>query len=258
MRLVLIQWAQKPENSHSQNLEQGLELARCAPECDLMLFPELWPSGAFDYEKVEQDGEPLDGPSQKAFANLAREKKCWLAPGSFVEQTEKGLANCLPLYDDKGELQGAYRKIHLFGYQSREAELLQAGTEPLVVESPWGKIGFAICYDLRFPELFRKLVDKGAQIFLMASAWPAVRLHALRLFNQSRAHENLAFLINANAAGVSGGLPLGGHSMVVDPSGKILAEAGEEENMVTVEINEKRVEEMRNIFPALQDRVFTG
>ena len=80
--------------------------------------------------------------------------------------------------DPEGKILARYRKIHLFGYQSEEKKLLTAGKEVVVAPTPWGPAGISTCYDLRFPEFFRKMVDKGATIFLVASAWPLVRLEA--------------------------------------------------------------------------------
>ncbi|MCC7409145.1 MAG: carbon-nitrogen family hydrolase, partial [Phycisphaeraceae bacterium] len=106
------------------------------------------------------------------------------------------------------------------------------------------------------PELYRRMVDAGAEMFLVASAWPAARREAWRLFNQARAHENLAFLFSCNGCGTSGGALLGGHSMFVDPWGKILAEAGEEPCLLTAEVDPAAVADARGRFSALDDRVF--
>jgi predicted amidohydrolase len=107
---------------------------------------------------------------------------------------------------------------------------------------------------LRFPELFRRMVDQGAEVFLVASAWPLARVEAWRLFNRARAHENLAFLISCNCAGQNAGKHYGGHSMIVDPWGRVLAEGGQGGEIVTAEIDPGSVARARAEFPALSDR----
>jgi predicted amidohydrolase len=175
--------------------------------------------------------------------------------GSMIESDGGHLYNTSIFLNPKGDIAAHYRKIHLFGYQSKEAEILTPGEDVVVADSPWGSIGLSTCYDLRFPELFRRMVDRGAMLFLVASAWPHIRLEAWRLFNQCRAHENLAFLISCNCAGVNQNKKYAGHSMVVDPLGQVVAEGGEDEQFVTAEINPGLVDTVRKDFPALSDRV---
>jgi predicted amidohydrolase len=110
-------------------------------------------------------------------------------------------------------------------------------------------------HDLRFPELNRRLVDRGAEIFLIPSARPLAPIEAWRLFNRARTHENLACLVSCNCAGESAGRRFGGHSMVVDPWGRVLAEGGGEGEFVTSEIDVGLAAEARREVPALADRV---
>ena len=125
----------------------------------------------------------------------------------------------------------------------------------MVAPTPWGKVGLSICYDLRFPELYRRLVDQGAAVFLVVSAWPRVRREAWLLFNRARAHENLAYLFSCNAAGAQAGQQYGGHSLFVDPLGQVIAEGGDGEEIVTAVVDWARADELRRGFPALEDRV---
>ncbi|GAG05480.1 unnamed protein product, partial [marine sediment metagenome] len=166
------------------------------------------------------------------------------------------LFNTTLLLDPKGKIIAKYRKIHLFGFQSQEDSILKRGEEITVANTPWGKAGLSTCYDLRFPELYRKMVDKGAKFFLVASAWPHMRLDAWILFNRVRAHENLACLFSCNCAGTNNGKKYAGNSLFVDAMGKIIAQATEEENVLSAELDLTQVDTVRKNFSALDDRIF--
>jgi predicted amidohydrolase len=254
MRVASIQ-LEMADRSKEDAILHALAAVDRAPAADLLLMPEIWPSGFFCFDRYEADAEPLDGPTVQAFRAKARERGCHLLMGSLVELRDGKRCNTSVFIGPGGDLLAAYRKIHLFGYQSDEARLLTPGTEVVVVDTPWGRTGFSTCYDLRFPELFRRMVDQGAEIFLVASAWPLARVDAWRLFNRARAHENLAFLVSCNCAGRNAGKPYAGHSMVVDPWGRVLAEGGQGGEIVTAEIDVAAAAKARREFPALSDRV---
>ncbi len=244
------------DRSKAENVEYAMARLDQVPAVDLILLPEIWPCGFFCFDRYAADSEPLDGPTVSAFRQKARERRCHMVMGSLVEREGDGLFNTTVFIGPGGEIIARYRKIHLFGYQSDETRLLTPGQEIVVVDTPWGRAGFSTCYDLRFPELFRRMVDSGAEIFLIPSAWPLARIEAWRLFNRARAHENLAFLASCNCAGENLGKRYGGHSMVVDPWGRVLAEGGEHGEMVTAEIDIREAAKARAEFPALADRVF--
>jgi predicted amidohydrolase len=143
----------------------------------------------------------------------------------------------------------------VFGYASREAELLTPGEELDVVDTKLGRLGATTCYDLRFPELWRGLVDRGARTVVVPAAWPAARLEHWRLFTSCRAVEEQVLLVACNATGrQDGGVELGGHSRVVDPWGVVLAEAGAEEGVTVCEVDPGVVDAVRAEFPVLADR----
>jgi predicted amidohydrolase len=124
----------------------------------------------------------------------------------------------------------------------------------VVIDTPLGKLGMATCYDLRFPELFRRMVEKGAEVFLVCSAWPYPRLEHWLMLNRVRALENQAFLVSSNSAGLNSGSQFVGHSMVVGPWGTILASAGDLEAIVRADVDLGVLKESRERFPALADR----
>jgi predicted amidohydrolase len=174
-----------------------------------------------------------------------------LHAGSIVERDEAGnLYNTSLLFDADGTLAHTYRKVHLFGYGSREQELLTPGSQVRA----HGPLALSTCYDLRFPELFRAQVDDGSQLFLVAAAWPLARLAHWQLLLRSRALENQSFLLACNAAGRQGTVELAGRSAVVDPWGEVVAEAGAGAETLTVEIDPDLAVRARKEFPALADR----
>lgn len=239
-----------------ERIEYALSMIDRTPPSDLILLPEIWASGFFSFDRYRSESETVEDALVSIFKAKARERSCYILMGSFVEREVDQYFNTTLLITPAGDIAARYRKIHLFGYQSDETEILTPGKEVVVVDLPWGKSGFSTCYDLRFPELYRRMTDRGAAFFLIPSAWPHVRLDAWRLFNRARAHENLAFLVSCNCAGTNAGSRYAGHSMIVDPMGRIIAEGGEGEEILTVEIDPAQVAAVRKEFPALSDRVF--
>jgi predicted amidohydrolase len=255
MRVTSIQMEIK-DRPKKKNLEAALDLLDQAPQSDLILLPELWPCGYFSFHRYLSDSEPVDGPTVSALRKKASALGVHILMGSLVLREDDNLFNAAVLLGPDGGIMAQYRKIHLFGYQSEERILLKAGEKPVVVDLPWGKAGITTCYDLRFPELYRMMVDQGASFFLVPSAWPLARLDAWRLFNRARAHENLSYLFSCNCAGKGEGKAFAGHSMIVDPGGEVLAEGGEDVCYVSAEIDPDRVNIVRREFSALNDRVF--
>jgi predicted amidohydrolase len=244
------------DRAKDDNVKYALDTLDGVPDSDLILLPEIWPTGYFSFDRYQAESEPADGPTVEIFRKKARERKCHILMGSFVENDDGHIYNTALLLDPEGNTAARYRKIHLFGYQSDEREILSSGQDVVVVDTPWGPSGFSTCYDLRFPELFRLMADRGATFFLIPSAWPMVRLDAWRLFNRARAHENLAYLISCNCAGNNAGTQYAGHSMIIDPLGQVIAEGGQKEAVVTAEIDPGLVDTVRSEFSFLDNRVF--
>jgi predicted amidohydrolase len=258
MKIASVQLA-AGERSKEAQIKRATDMIERVGEVDLILLPELWTTGAFAYERMESDaesfaGEPPQSPTLEAMQEIARQKKCYFFAGSWVERSEAGLHNTAVFLSPDGEILKKYRKIHLFGYQSKEREVMVAGDEPTIVKTPLATFGLATCYDLRFPELFRALLDAGADCFLITSGWPYPRLEHWSLLNRVRAFENLCFLISCNSCGEQGGVRYVGHSMVVDPWGIAVASAGDRETVLTSEIDLSFVETIRAEFPVLADR----
>lgn len=221
---------------------------------DLVVLPELWATGYFHFDRYEAEAEPLDGPTVTALAEVASRRRVHLVGGSIVERSADGLANTCVVLDPSGTLVHGYRKVHLFGYGSEEARLLTPGSSVTTVLGPGCTLGVTTCYDLRFPELFRLLVDQGADVLVIPAAWPMARLAHWRLLLQARAVENQTVVVGCNGAGTQGGTALAGHSAIVDPWGTVLAEAGDDEAVVEATVDLGSLRELRRDFPVLSHR----
>ncbi|MDX3574989.1 MULTISPECIES: carbon-nitrogen family hydrolase [Streptomyces] len=257
MRASLIQIAVDEGESVESRRERVASLVRDqAGVADLVVLPELWTTGAFAYEEFAAEAEPLDGPTHEAMAKAASDAGVWLHAGSIPERDPDGpLYNTSLVFSPSGERAAAYRKIHRFGFDKGEAVLMGAGRDLVTVRLPETTVGVATCYDLRFPELFRGLVDAGAETLVVSAGWPERRRAHWTLLAQARAVENQAFVLACGTAGTHAGVPQAGHSIVVDPWGEVLAEAGPGEEILTVEFDPAKVARTREQFPALKDRV---
>jgi len=242
------------ENNKSATIDKAVEGIRKAQGADLIVLPELWNIGFMSFDRYIPEAEGRDGPTLQALRNVARKVKAHIHTGSFVEKEEGKLFNSSYLLSPQGEILANYRKIHLFGFNSKETQILNHGHQVVVANTPLGKIGLATCYDLRFPELFRRMVEQGAELFLVCSAWPYPRLEHWIMLNRVRALENQCFLVSANSVGVNGGSQFVGHSMIVNPWGIILASGGDEEAVLKADIALNEVKSARARFPALADR----
>jgi predicted amidohydrolase len=242
------------ENDKAATIEKALDAVRKARDADLIILPELWNIGFMSFDRYVPEAEDRDGPTLTALKNVARELRAYIHTGSFVEREGEQHFNSSYLLSPQGEMLANYRKIHLFGYNSREAQLLNHGNEVIVADTSLGKLGLATCYDLRFPELFRRMVEKGAELFLICSAWPYPRLEHWIMLNRVRALENQCFLVSANSVGMNGSSQFVGHSMMVNPWGIILASGGDEEVVLRAEFDLGEAHSARKRFPALADR----
>ncbi|MFF9456170.1 carbon-nitrogen family hydrolase [Streptomyces flaveolus] len=256
MRASLIQIAVNEDESVEARRLRAASLVRDQAGADLVVLPELWTTGAFAFEEFGARAEPLRGPTYEAMAKAASDAGVWLHAGSVPERGPDGeLYNTSLVLSPAGELAAAYRKIHRFGFDKGEAVLMGAGSDLVTVRLPETTLGVATCYDLRFPELFRGLVDVGAETLVVPAGWPERRRSHWTLLARARAVENQAFVLACGTAGTHAGVPQAGHSIVVDPWGEVLAEAGADEEILTVEFDPAKVARTREQFPALKDRV---
>nr|WP_202425311.1 carbon-nitrogen family hydrolase [Streptomyces sp. HUCO-GS316] len=252
----MIQIAVDEDESVTSRRQRVASLVRDQAGADLVILPELWTTGAFAYEDFAREAEPLEGPTYEVMAKAASDAGVWLHAGSIPERDPEGpLYNTSLVFSPSGDLAAAYRKIHRFGFDKGEAVMMSAGRELVTVRLPGTTLGVATCYDLRFPELFRGLVDAGAETLVVPAGWPERRRSHWTLLAQARAVENQAFVLACGTAGTHARVPQAGHSIVVDPWGEVLAEAGAQEEVLTVDFDPGRVATTRELFPALKDRV---
>lgn len=254
MRVASIQLS-VVEGDKQQTIVKALENIKKVSDADLVILPEIWNVGFMSFDRYIPEAEDRDGPTLSALRQAARDHNIYLHSGSFVEREGDAYYNSSHLISPSGELLANYRKIHLFGHNSLETQKLTPGREVVVVDSPFGKIGMATCYDLRFPELFRQMAAKGAKLFLVCSAWPYPRLEHWIILNRARAIENQCFLVSSNSVGSNLGATFVGHSMMVNPWGVVLASGGDDDVILQSEINLEDVDDARSRFSGYNDRV---
>jgi predicted amidohydrolase len=232
-----------------------------AQGAQFVLLPEKWNLLA-EPERMAAAAEPLDGPSVTWARELARELRLDLVAGSIVERASDGNHNTSVHVGPDGEVRAIYRKLHLFdveveGTVYRESDHERAGSEAVSSELADGSgLGLSICYDLRFPELYRLLSARGARVIVVPSAFtlPTTRDH-WEVLLRARAIENQAFVVAANQVGAHPpGHRSGGRSLIVDPWGLVLAQAPDREAAVVADLDFARQDDIRARLPALRHR----
>lgn len=237
--------------------------AAAADGATLIVLPEKWTALGRD-EDLRAGAEPLDGPAVAWARAIARELAIDLVAGSIAESpaNHQKFANTSVHVNPQGEVVAVYRKVHMFdveieGRSYRESELEDPGDEVVLSETAQGvSLGMSICYDLRFPELYRILAVRGARVIAVPAAFtlPTTRDH-WEVLLRARAIENQAFMVAANQIGPHpGGHRSGGRSMIVDPWGTVLAQAQDREGHILADLDLERQLEIRAQLPALANR----
>ncbi|MDP2143942.1 MAG: carbon-nitrogen hydrolase family protein [Gallionella sp.] len=265
-KVAAIQMASGP--NVDGNLGEARRLIAKAVEqgAKLVVLPEFFAiMGMNEQDKVAVREQPGRGPIQSFLAETARKHRIWLVGGSIplaASSPDKVLNSCL-VFDETGAQVGRYDKIHLFnlelGNESyNEARTIEPGKQVVVIDSPFGRIGLAICYDLRFPELFRSMQD--VDIIVLPSAFTATtgKVHWEPLV-RARAIENLSYVIAAAQGGYHvNGRETHGHSMVIDPWGRILDQLPRGSGVVVADVNPSYQASLRASLPALSHRIIYG
>ncbi len=225
-------------------------LARVAAQgCNLAVLPEMWSTG-YSYRNLNELA--LRTPEiLEELGRLSREHGMVIV-GTLPEPHGDKVCNTAYLLD-KGELVGTYRKIHLFSMMGEDRSL-HGGDSWLVAETSVGRIGVVICYDLRFPELSRRLAVEGADILVVPAEWPKPRQEHWRALLRARAIENQLFVVAANCCGIQAKLDFFGESMIIGSKGELLAEGGYESTELIATLDFESMENWRLQIPCFLDR----
>jgi predicted amidohydrolase len=263
LRVAAVQLHSTPDRAANLASADRHTRAAAAAGAQLIVLPEKWPALGPE-EAVRGAAETLDGPALTWARSIARELAVELVAGSILERVEgqEKFANTSVHIDRDGEIRALYRKIHMFdvdlaGRAYRESDLEDPGEEIVLSHTADGTaLGLAVCYDLRFPELFRILAVQGAEVIALPAAFtrPTTLAH-WEILLRARAIENQCYMVAANQTGAhGGGLESGGLSMIVDPWGEVLARASEGEGHVLAEVSPERLREVRARLPSLANR----
>ena len=225
-------------------------LVRVAAQgANLALLPEMWSSG-FSYKNLNELALRTQGIVDELLELSARLKLVII--GSMPEPNGDKVFNAVYVIDN-GSLAGVYRKMHLFSLLGEE-RAFSGGDSWLLAETSIGKVGVIICYDLRFPELSRRLAVEGAQVICVPAQWPKPRQEHWRTLLRARAMENQLFIVACNACGIIGKLDFFGMSMIIDVKGEVLVEAGEGEGEIVASLDMQAMTDWRAQIPCFNDR----
>jgi predicted amidohydrolase len=262
IRVACVQMTSRRDKAANLERAESLTARAASTGADVVVLPEKWNliGSADDYRA---GAETLDGESAQAMSRWARTLGVTLVGGSISERREgrEKLSNTCCLFDPEGTLVAVYRKIHLFdvevgGQVYRESETEEPGALPVVAPAEDWLVGLTVCYDLRFPELYRVLALAGAELVTVPAHFttPTGRDH-WHVLLRARAIENQCYVAAAGQVGETlAGKPAYGRSLVVDPWGVVLAQAPDEETVITAELDRARLRDIRAKLPSLANR----
>ncbi|WP_301336119.1 carbon-nitrogen family hydrolase [Paenibacillus sp. FJAT-26967] len=219
---------------------------------DVIVLPEMWNTG-YALDRIHELADPEGKQTAELLSGFARKHGVQIVGGSIAERIGDKVKNTIYGYDRNGVNHLTYSKIHLFRLMD-EHLALTAGESRGMFEIDGIPAGAIICYDIRFPELTRRLALDGAQMLFVPAEWPHPRLHHWRTLLMARAIENQMIVVACNRVGESKGTSFFGHSMVIDPWGNVLAEGGEKEEILYAEVDLGEVAQVRRTIPVFEDR----
>jgi omega-amidase len=229
------------------------QAARSKP--DVVVLPETWNTGYFPSKIIEQADASGKNAVEK-MSKLARELQIYLVGGSISEIDNGQVVNSAKVYDRYGLEIASYQKIHLFS-PGEENKFYAEGNKVVRFDIEGHSCGVVICYDLRFPELTRRLALDGVEILFVPAEWPHPRLDHWRTLLKARAIENQMFVIGCNGVGQGNGVKFCGHSSVISPWGEIIKEAEEKEGILLAELDTDEINEVRRRIPVFVDRRYS-
>jgi len=221
-------------------------------EPDVVVLPELWTTG-YDLTRLDVLGD-VDGVHVKGvMSEWAKAYDVNIVGGSIAKRTDDGVTNTMYMFDRSGEIVGEYSKVHLFQLMDEHKFLAPGSDEGQFTVDNVPCAGF-ICYDIRFPEWLRVHTSKGAEVLFVVAEWPLPRLVHWRTLLTARAIENQCYVVACNRAGSDPNNVFAGHSMIIDPWGEVVAEAGEGEEMLVGTLDFAKIPEVRRGIPVFEDR----
>lgn len=223
-----------------------------ARQADILVLPELWSTG-YDLENAAAYATSTDQGIFARVADLSRQHNLHILGSCLSLLGENRFGNTAVWFDSQGQNLAVYSKIHLFRLMAEE-QFLTAGEKLTTVATSWGKVGLAICYDLRFPEMFRAYALAGARLVFLPSEWPHPRLAHWQTLVRGRAIENQMFMIACNRVGNSKSTQFFGHSCIIDPWGETVIEGGESPQLLVATIDTSLVDTVRAKIPVFADR----
>lgn len=248
LKIGLIQYSPVWEDK-SASKEKITNLLDQVSGLDIIIFPEMTLTGFTMRSK--EFAEELKGESHSFFASLAKEKKSPILYG-IIEEGKKKNFNTLVHLNNQGKILTTYRKIHPFSY-AKEDLFFGRGKETIVTKVKGIKIGLSICYDLRFPELYRLYAKEKVHLIVDIANWPDTRIEHWRTLLKARAIENQCYVAGVNRVGDDPKFHYNGFSSVFDPMGKEIVNVENEEKVIIVELDKNYVNEVRTKFPFLED-----
>ncbi len=239
--------------NQEENLSRALSLIENAADkgAEIICLPELFTTG-FDYSYINQCTAPIYNQITAAVAEKAKQFGVFVIAGSLPITADGFVYNSAILFDAQGMIAGSYNKVHLFPPMD-EDKYFTPGDEIAVFNTSLAKIGIMVCYDLRFPEITRKLAVAGAEIIFVPSEFPEPRINHWKILLQARAIENQLYVVGTNRVGNDSSNSFFGHSCVIDPWGNVIAEGDNTESIVIAEVDLSRVHEVRAQIPCLNN-----
>lgn len=257
-RVALVQMDSQQDNEENlRKMEERISEA-AKHGAALVVFPET-----VEYIGPDMAGHAslVPGEITERFSDMARKNGVWLHAGSITEKYEKKARNLSMLFSPEGRCVAAYRKLHMFdvnvedGPSYRESDEIIPGATVCLADTDLGRLGLSICYDLRFPQLYRLMADNGAEVLIVSANFTdsTGEAHWEPLL-RARAIENTCYVLACGQCGQKPAFKAHGHSMVIDPWGRILAEAGEKEEILYADISSEVLKKTRKQIPCLQNQ----
>lgn len=250
---LIVRLAELPiQGSWNSSMDAALEAAAMRPVPDVLLLPELFTIG-FVLDRIEACSISAEQLAQLPLAAVAAEKGMWIVGGTFPVRTTEGIFNMLPVYDSRGELVHTTQKTHLFRNMG-EHTVFTPGRPSGVFNLNGVTAGASVCYDLRFPELFRRHVVAGAEILLLPAQWPSQRIGLFRSLLRARSAEAQVYTAGCNLGGKHLGVDFGGGGGVAHPGGDMLKGEPVDRYSTDYEIKPGEVNRIREKINCLEDR----